>query len=386
MFTKQVAMLDRLAGLVDPQVVEVLRELLGNCAAHLEHRGPVTINYETPAALLDPEGNLTSTAGAGGTALTVVGDTRITGVVSGSVRAGTAQADWEENGGDPRVSVLDPDRSPLPFWVYLPCPAHQDPAVYSGDDVCYLVDNSGVAYAPWYGSDKLGTIKLWSGNPANLANDLPGWKLCDGGAAGAGDKVAGNRPDLKGRFVVGYDNGDADYNAIGNTGGFKLHGDTENGHPDHPNHRHELDGFTYKEVEVQSGTGVADVMQMMAGGVAPWTSGAAPAADGDLPASGSIVNNGSGKCRVKVGSGHNLSVGDTVEIDASSVTAYNTTHTVTSVGADYVDTDQSYTSNADGGTWRRSENTTSWDHPGESSNDTDNRPPYYVLAYIIRVG
>ena len=37
-----------------------------------------------------------------------------------------------------------------------------------------------------------------------------GWYLCDGKAG---------RPDLRGRFLVGYDSNQKDYNAIGNTGG-----------------------------------------------------------------------------------------------------------------------------------------------------------------------
>lgn len=48
-----------------------------------------------------------------------------------------------------------------------------------------------------------GVINMWAGTvpPA-------GWALCDGGGSPA-------RPDLRGRFIVGYDATDADYNAIG---------------------------------------------------------------------------------------------------------------------------------------------------------------------------
>jgi microcystin-dependent protein len=56
----------------------------------------------------------------------------------------------------------------------------------------------------------VGMISMWSGTvpPA-------GWALCDGGGSPA-------RPDLRGRFIVGYDPGDSDYNAIGNAAGDKV--------------------------------------------------------------------------------------------------------------------------------------------------------------------
>lgn len=54
-----------------------------------------------------------------------------------------------------------------------------------------------------------GAIMMWSGAIANIP---AGWALCDG---------TNGRPDLRGRFIVGYDKNDADYNVIGNTGGYK---------------------------------------------------------------------------------------------------------------------------------------------------------------------
>lgn len=56
-----------------------------------------------------------------------------------------------------------------------------------------------------------GVIVMWSGT----IDEIPyGWRLCDG---------TNGTPDLSGRFVVGYDADDADYDEIGNAGGEKAH-------------------------------------------------------------------------------------------------------------------------------------------------------------------
>lgn len=55
-----------------------------------------------------------------------------------------------------------------------------------------------------------GTIVMWSGNPLALPT---GWLLCDG---------TSGTPNLKGRFIVGYDGADVDYNSIGKVGGAKT--------------------------------------------------------------------------------------------------------------------------------------------------------------------
>lgn len=54
-----------------------------------------------------------------------------------------------------------------------------------------------------------GAIVMWSGATTAIPN---GWALCDGKKG---------TPNLSGRFIVGYDKNDADYNVIGNTGGNK---------------------------------------------------------------------------------------------------------------------------------------------------------------------
>lgn len=59
-----------------------------------------------------------------------------------------------------------------------------------------------------------GVIVMWSGNPSTIPQ---GWALCNG---------SNGTPDLRGRFIAGYDPNDADYNTVGNTGGQKSNNAT----------------------------------------------------------------------------------------------------------------------------------------------------------------
>ena len=64
-----------------------------------------------------------------------------------------------------------------------------------------------------YGTIPVGGIIMWSGS----ANEVPdGWALCNGQTLN--EKTT---PDLRGKFIVGYDANDSDYNAVGKTGGAK---------------------------------------------------------------------------------------------------------------------------------------------------------------------
>ena len=69
-----------------------------------------------------------------------------------------------------------------------------------------------------HGTIPYGGIIMWSGDPLNLPD---GWQLCDG--SGYTDKYGDpqNTPDLRGRFIVGYDGGNIEYDAIAITGGKK---------------------------------------------------------------------------------------------------------------------------------------------------------------------
>jgi len=52
-----------------------------------------------------------------------------------------------------------------------------------------------------------GIIVMWAGNPSSIPT---GWAICDG---------TNGTPDLRGRFVVGFNAGNPDYSTVGNTGG-----------------------------------------------------------------------------------------------------------------------------------------------------------------------
>jgi hypothetical protein len=56
-----------------------------------------------------------------------------------------------------------------------------------------------------------GAILMWSGAPTKLS---PGWALCDG---------QNGTPDLRGRFIVGYNPNHPDYKTVKNTGGEDKH-------------------------------------------------------------------------------------------------------------------------------------------------------------------
>lgn len=56
----------------------------------------------------------------------------------------------------------------------------------------------------------IGAVIMWSGGSASIPAN---WKLCNG---------ENGTPNLKGRFIIGYDPDDAEYDAVGKTGGNKT--------------------------------------------------------------------------------------------------------------------------------------------------------------------
>lgn len=84
-----------------------------------------------------------------------------------------------------------------------------------------------------------GGIIMWSGD----INAIPaGWALCDGSQ---------NTPDLSGKFIVGYSAIDGDY-AMGNSGGEKRHAIALN---EMPSHTHTYTHHASKQVGSNSGGG-----------------------------------------------------------------------------------------------------------------------------------
>ncbi|MDR1739565.1 MAG: hypothetical protein LBR45_02265 [Bacteroidales bacterium] len=90
------------------------------------------------------------------------------------------------------------------------------------------------------GTIPVGGIILWSGSVTSLPN---GWKLCDG---------TNGTPDLRGTFVVGYDNGKADYNGIGKKGGAETVTLNVN---QMPNHNHKIGEGWYNNAANNSAAG-----------------------------------------------------------------------------------------------------------------------------------
>ncbi|MFN8417597.1 MAG: hypothetical protein U0U66_14805 [Cytophagaceae bacterium] len=168
------------------------------------------------------------------------------------------------------------------------------------------------------GAVPVGAIMMWSGNPATLP---VGWALCDG--------VSG-RPDLRGRFVVGYDNADADYNATNKVG--PVYSDADGSSP---------------------GTNTQDAKQVRLTGTQSGTAA------------------------------HNHTVNDPghthVHYDSyvpESGTGYS------GGGNRGVGWNQNYTRNTDPATTGITINASTAQN---ATTPIENRPPYYVLAYIIKI-
>lgn len=237
------------------------------------------------------------------------------------LRHGLVQSGWENAEADQRravsVKLCDKDGGNVTgdaFNVYTGLAPGKWTWLFPGDVVDFIEAEDGAPIIVSHHHDeRKGTIQWLAIDPDDIK---PGWALCDG---------ENGTVDLRDRFIVCYRGGDGkeakdctgdegDYANLGETGGHAWHGKSFNGHPDHPNHRHQLDASTYGMEDVQIGTGVTVINLLHVQGdppVPPWTSGADKLSDGD---------------------------------------------------------------------------DLNWSHGGpDGADDTDNRPPYYVLAAIQRV-
>lgn len=222
MFTRQIERMQELrGGDVSAQVIDLLSSLLGNCQQPLEHRAPVTISVQNPAAPVsyfddltafsailaenpigvidtDPERNRFGWAGffrgpvnirpnnINGIGLVIVGGAHFNNLFIDNIynHDGTpyrplitqyarAQRNWEKNSGNPRVLVrlLDAwggSETGTSFYVYIrqqfpDGTKHSDPNVIVGQDISFFYDSEStpVTTDPGAWDDKIGMVKLW---------------------------------------------------------------------------------------------------------------------------------------------------------------------------------------------------------------------------------
>jgi len=104
-----------------------------------------------------------------------------------------------------------------------------------------------------------GVVNMWAGSPTAIPD---GWALCNG------QTVNGyTTPDLRSRFVVGYNPADADHNAVGKTGGDRL---TYLIDSNLPPHTHYLEGATtsggaFKGITINTGVSTATILDTSSG-------------------------------------------------------------------------------------------------------------------------
>ena len=128
----------------------------------------------------------------------------------GVVRIATATANWV-NAVHPAIPTVaatdDEDGTVLSIRLYRPGPS-VDPNVRSGYQLGYMLDVNGNAVGmTGYLDDKIGMVKLWTG----AVIDIPaGWQLADG---------TNGTPNLQDRFIVGAGN----TYAVDATGGAAAH-------------------------------------------------------------------------------------------------------------------------------------------------------------------
>ena len=137
-------------------------------------------------------------------------------------------------------------------------PAMRDPYQSGGESVEY------VAQWPYLDGTIFRSIRLWHGDYSSIPK---GWHLCDGSMI---DGHSGKSyPDMRARFIVGYYKdglpapaqvagslGDTgEYASVAGTGGKTWHGMNENGHPDHKDHVHGVDPAIMIKVQENWSTG-----------------------------------------------------------------------------------------------------------------------------------
>ena len=107
--------------------------------------------------------------------------------------------------------------------------------IHPEQDTALFEDTSIIEWAEAADGKKVIVSDIWDApidttvwEAITVSNIRQGWKLCDG---------ANGTRDLRHLFIMSVDPadeaGDGSENEIGDTGGFRWHGQTENNHPDH---------------------------------------------------------------------------------------------------------------------------------------------------------
>lgn len=179
----------------------------------------------------------------------------------------------------------------------------------------------------------IGMVMVWSGNTNNMTElNEKGWYLCDGN---------NSTPNLTGRFIVGQDPNDSDFETIGNTGGFSNN--MRNLTTDHlPSHNH-----SYTSDEGTSNHRHDRIYCR--------SQGRASLSDQEIR-NDDFNNTGDGGHHSLINSGKADDYDANIE-DNQYRTGYNGDH------------DHNFSSTANG-----------------MSHNFDLKPPYYVLAYICYTG
>ena len=181
MFSKQSNMFNRLIALgMDPMQVKVLKDILCNPDANLEHTGEIKLHKSVEST-----------------------DMR-------SARWAKCKYNWEydskipSKGGPIAFVYANECTGPTGAGVsgdlikiYLPCGANQDPNLESGDIISYFKSPDGTYIAPGYGDNRVGSIIMGSQGDTYSK----GYALCNGTAnATQGGRGQGSGVNLASSF------------------------------------------------------------------------------------------------------------------------------------------------------------------------------------------
>lgn len=218
MFTQQAAAsLAKLKGLVPDRLIEVLQDLLGNCAQELEHRGPV--RFRGPVEFHQDVVFNAPPPGAAGWAKALFNWVNQPNNGSYVICQTCLNQHGAESAGARIIKVWLPRQSAIGGV------RGQDPNVVAGAVIAYALDAQGEAVCVSdYLDDKIGTIKIFDGPDSEIP---PGWELVhEIGGTSLMDPASS-----RGRVAASYldpnwpefEGGRPEYKVIGGSGGREKH-------------------------------------------------------------------------------------------------------------------------------------------------------------------